>query len=205
MTKIWRGFLLILAQATDRELAKMVEFLKAVNRILRSKLPRRVDVTPTERRHLIKLGKPLGTKIRELISIVSMRTFHRWLKAEGASERIAESSSKGGRPKTPTDVRTLVLRMANENGWGFGRILGELKKLGITISKTTVKKILRANGFDLGPKRGQGTWADFVERHAKTLWACDFSRRKSGPRAVSSTTLSCFSFTSGRAELLWPA
>lgn len=178
MTTIWKGFLLLLAKATDCELAKMVEFLKAENQILRSKLPKRVDVTPAEKQKLIKLGKPLGTKIRELISIVCMRTFQRWLKAEKTGTPNETQSSNGGRPKTPIDVRALVLRMAKENGWGFGRIVGELKKLGITIGKTTVKEILRENGYDLGPKRGQGTWAEFVERHAKTLWACDFFQKK---------------------------
>ena len=34
-----------------------------------------------------------------------------------------------------------------------------------------MKAILREHGFDLGPKRGAGTWSDFIERHAKTLWA----------------------------------
>jgi putative transposase len=37
-----------------------------------------------------------------------------------------------------------------------------------------VANILREAGFDPGPKRGEGTWSDFVQRHAKTLWACDF-------------------------------
>ncbi|MEY4384744.1 MAG: hypothetical protein RLY20_27 [Verrucomicrobiota bacterium] len=50
MTAIWRSFLLVLAQATDRELARMVEYLKAENRILRSKLPERIDVTNAEKR-----------------------------------------------------------------------------------------------------------------------------------------------------------
>jgi hypothetical protein len=33
---------------------------------------------------------------------------------------------------------------------------------------------LRDNGFEPGPKRGRGTWHDFIERHFKTLWATDF-------------------------------
>lgn len=178
MMTIWKGFLLLLAKATDRELAKIVEFLKTENQILRSKLPKRVDVTPAEKRELIELGKPLGTKIRDLISIVCLRTFQRWLKAEEHRAPAGTPSTTGGRPKTTIDVRTLVLRMAKENGWGFGRIVGELNKLGISIGKTTVKEILRENGLDLGPKRGRGTWAEFVERHAKTLWACDFFQKK---------------------------
>ena len=48
--------------------------------------------------------------------------------------------------------------MAKDNGWGLGRILGELKKLGIySVCKTTIRTILKEHGFDPGPKRGKGT------------------------------------------------
>jgi putative transposase len=44
----------------------------------------------------------------------------------------------------------LVLRLARENQrWGYQRIAGELHGLGITVSATTVRKILRQAG--LGP------------------------------------------------------
>jgi putative transposase len=67
------------------------------------------------------------------------------------------------------------LKLAYENGWGYARVPGELKKLGIrTVSKTTVANILREAGLDPGLKRGEGTWDEFVKRHASTLWACDF-------------------------------
>lgn len=33
--------------------------------------------------------------------------------------------------------------------------------------------ILKANGLDPGPRRGPGTWSDFLRRHAATLWASD--------------------------------
>ena len=65
--------------------------------------------------------------------------------------------------------------MAKESGWGYRRIFGELKKLGINfISRSTISRILIENGFDPGPIRGKGTWHDFVQRHIKTLWATDF-------------------------------
>ena len=35
-------------------------------------------------------------------------------------------------------------------------------------------RIIKENGLDPGPKRGEGTWHDFVQRHLRTLWACDF-------------------------------
>ena len=45
------------------------------------------------------------------------------------------------------DIEQLVCRMARENEWGYGRIQGELKKLDIEISKTSVANILRRNGL----------------------------------------------------------
>jgi putative transposase len=41
-----------------------------------------------------------------------------------------------------------------------------------------VRNILLENGFELGPKRGPGTWVEFIKIHAKTLWACDFFSKK---------------------------
>jgi putative transposase len=65
--------------------------------------------------------------------------------------------------------------MATDTGWGYRRIHGELLKLGIrSISASTVARILKEHGFEPGPKRGYGTWHEFVQRHLKTLWACDF-------------------------------
>jgi putative transposase len=68
--------------------------------------------------------------------------------------------------------------LARENGWGFTRILGELKKLGIRVCRSTVINILKEHGLDPGPKRGEGSWADFIQRHLRTLWACDFFTKR---------------------------
>jgi putative transposase len=48
--------------------------------------------------------------------------------------------------------------------------MGELKKLGIKPpSRNTVKAILRENGLEPGPKRGEGMWDEFLKMHAATL------------------------------------
>ena len=74
-----------------------------------------------------------------------------------------------GRPRTPEDIRELVLRIARETGWGYTRILGELKKLGIhNVGKTTVRNILKGAGLDPGPNRGAGSWDEFHRIHAQT-------------------------------------
>jgi len=49
-----------------------------------------------------------------------------------------------GRPPIDPEVRELVLRIARENPrWGCVRIKGELAKLGIQISATTIRNLLR--------------------------------------------------------------
>jgi putative transposase len=55
-----------------------------------------------------------------------------------------------GRPPINPDTRELVLRLARQNPrWGYQRIVGELNGLGLTVSATTVRKIL--SGGNLGP------------------------------------------------------
>jgi putative transposase len=168
----------MLANATDRALARQVQYFNAENRILRDKLPKRITVTAAERQYLLKYGKPLGKAMRALITIVSPRTFARWLSGETATPKGRKPTGPG-RPKTPEDIHALVLRLARENPWGYTRILGELKKLGVNkISRSTVIKILKENGLEPGPRRGEGTWEDFLKRHRDTLWACDFFSKK---------------------------
>lgn len=183
MTRLYQRFLLLLASATDRELATHVQYLKEENRILRSKLPARITVTPQERQRLVRFGLAVGTAIKELIAIVSPRTFLRWV--HGSTPRTAAKPRKPGRPRTAEAIRDLVLRIAHETGWGYTRILGELKKLGPrSVSRTTVVNILREAGLDPGPKRGEGTWSEFhtapagiVGLNAVGTWATNLASR----------------------------
>ena len=92
-----------------------------------------------------------------------------------AGEGEVPAKRKPGRPRTPEQIRKIVLRIARETGFGFVRILGELKKLGIGgVSRSTVVNILKQAGLPIGPARGEQTWDQFLKAHAKTLWACDF-------------------------------
>jgi len=169
------SLLVLLTQATDRELARIVRYLVEENRILRARLPERINVTRKERNRLLRFGRDLGSTIRQVVHIVSPSTFLRWIREESKTRKKRTASR--GRPKTAADIRELILLMAKENA--CTRIMGELKKLGIKPpSRNTVKKILKAAGFEPGPRRGEGTWDEFLFRHAKTLVQCDFLSRK---------------------------
>jgi putative transposase len=80
-----------------------------------------------------------------------------------------------GRPPIDGEVRELVLRLARENtSWGYVRIVGELRKLGIEVSATLVRNVLRTAGVPPAPQRGQLDWRSFLRQHAATTLACDF-------------------------------
>ncbi len=178
MAKIFHPLLALIASATDRELAKYIEYLKQENKILRARLPKQIHTTTRERETLLKFGKQLGQAINELITIVSPSTFLRWVREVNGS-KAKPANPKGGQRK-PREIRELVIEIAKTTGFGYTRIIGELRKLGIkNISRQTVRNILKEHGIEPGPDRTSDSWTEFLNRHGETLWGCDFFSVKS--------------------------
>jgi len=66
----------------------------------------------------------------------------------------------------------LIKQMAKDNRrWGAKRIVGELAKLGIRVSKPTVQKYIQ-QVREAEPQNQN--WATFLRNHASQIWACDF-------------------------------
>ncbi len=166
----------LFANSSKRQLEQQLAWYKRENKILRNKLPKRITITRQERQLLLKFGKPLGKDIRQLITIVHPNTFLRWVREE--SKNNTEPVARGRR-RTALAIRRLICKLARENDWGYGRIVGELKKLGIhSVSASTVRNVLRNRGLEPSPERRGSTWNEFVKRHASTLWQCDFFSQK---------------------------
>jgi transposase InsO family protein len=80
-----------------------------------------------------------------------------------------------GRPPISREVWELVLRLARENpSWGYLRIVGELRKLGVAISATSVRNILARAGLPPAPQRDRQSWRTFLRTHGGSILACDF-------------------------------
>lgn len=117
MTNVFQSLLLVIAGATQKELARQVKCLKVENQILRSKLPKRITVTLKERNRLVKFAKKLGGKVlRQLTTIVAPSTILGWIRAD---KKQKPKKRKRGRPNTPEQIRDLILLMAKENQWGY--------------------------------------------------------------------------------------
>ncbi|MBS0208873.1 MAG: transposase [Planctomycetes bacterium] len=176
MLKFYHALVAFLSQAARQEVARTLQYYRQEALTYRELCPKHYRLSPRQRQRILKYGLPLGPRIKDVITIVSPRTFARW--ASGETKSVGKSA-RTGRPRTAAETVQLILRLARETGWGYTRILGELKKLGIRkLARSTVINVLRAGGFDPGPKRGEGTWSEFIERHAATLWQCDFFSKK---------------------------
>jgi len=177
MRNIYRSLWLLVAGATQKQLARDLRFALIEIELMRPRLPKRILLTPQERRRLVRFGTNLGGALDKLCTIVHPDTLRRWIREEKKHRKLVPA--KAGRRRTAEQIRKLILKLAKDNNWGYTRILGELKKLGImSVSRNTVKNILKENGFDPGPKRGVGTWDEFLKLHAATLWQCDFFTKK---------------------------
>ncbi len=173
MNGIFHPLLALIASVTDRQLARYVEFLKEENEILRTRIPSQAHTKPAERERLLKLGKPLGRAIDELITIVTPGTFYRWVRDEKNGK--PKTKNRKGVQRKPKEIRELVIKVAKTTGFGLTRIFGELRKLGIKkISRQTIRNILKEEKIEPGPDRSSDNWDNFIKRHGATLWAADF-------------------------------
>ena len=114
-------------------------------------------------------------QFRSLIRIFQPETVFGWHRALVKRKWTHPRKSKVGRPPTKDKVKALVVRLAQENYWGYGKIKGELLKLGVKLSLTTIGNILRAKGILPAPVRaGSIGWKTLMSHYREQLLACDF-------------------------------
>jgi putative transposase len=148
--------------------------------VLREKLGKgRILLNDDQCRRLAVKGKLLGRKaLRELTIIVTPDTIMRWHRELVAKKwDFSHLRKRIGRPRTKQEKVELILRMAEENpSWGYDRIQGALKNLGVVLSDTTVGNILREHGIEPAPeRRKKTTWKTFLKAHWDVLAAADFT------------------------------
>ena len=128
--------------------------------------------TPGDRMVLATLAKLLP-RDRWKIFLVTPSTRVRWHRE--LIHRRWTYPNTGGRRGLDPEVVELVLRLARENGrWGYLRIAGECRKLGVTVSATSVRTILRRHRLGPAPRRGDPSWTEFLRIQAAGTFACDF-------------------------------
>jgi transposase InsO family protein len=108
---------------------------------------------------------------RAALVIVQPRTVIVWQHKRFRDHwRRLSHQGKLGRPPVAKEIRGLICKMSATNPtWGSPRIMGELRKLGIEVAKSTVEKYRTCRCKPPSP-----TWRTFLANHAKDLVSIDF-------------------------------
>src|SRR6266851_589282 len=136
--------------------------------VLRRKSPKRLAFGNVDRLVFTALYR-VAPGVLDALKILNPQTVIRWHRAGFQAYWRWKSRARGGRPKTPADIRQLIRAMSIANPlWGAPRIHGELLKLGIDVGQTTVAKYM-ARGRE-PPSQG---WKIFLRIHADGIASMD--------------------------------
>ncbi|ABK43646.1 hypothetical protein Mmc1_1131 [Magnetococcus marinus MC-1] len=153
-----------------------IRLLKAQIRILQARVPtQRIAPSPEEKSELLRLGAACDHNVANLMKVVKPATYRRWLNQSNKGQPFKPL----GRPRLTQELRDTAIRMAKENIlWGYRRIAGELKKLGLYAGATTVKRILSEAGIHPTPEKEKKKppldWMTFIAAHIESIVATDF-------------------------------
>src|ERR1700674_4894403 len=136
--------------------------------VLRRRSPQRLTFSSIDRLVFAGLYR-LAPGVLDALKIVRPETVIRWHRAGFRAYWRWKSRPRGGRPKTPLEVRQLIRKMSLANPlWGAPRIHGELLKLGIDVGQTTVAKYMARGRRP--PSQG---WKTFLHNHADGIASMD--------------------------------
>jgi len=159
----WQLMVMFLISWINRQQQEVIEYLRTENAVLREKLgKKRILLTDDQRRRLAVKGKVLCRKVLDKVgTLFTPDTILRWRrKLIAAKWDYSDRKKKPGRPRIRQVIVDLTLQFAKENPTrGFGRIQGELSKVGYQICDSTVAQILKANGIEPALFRKRtGSW-----------------------------------------------
>jgi putative transposase len=128
---------------------------------------------PADRALLAAATFHLPRRLRDA-RLVTPRTLFRWHRAL-VRRKWRQPGGRRGRPPLSAEARELVLRLARENPrWGHRRICGELAKLGLRVSPTSIRRLLARAKLEPAPRRSGPSWRKFLQSQAASIVACDF-------------------------------
>ena len=172
-----------LVRMTPDEKDMEILLLRQQLMIVRRKQKRGPNISQFEKVMLITLFTPLSEVKRSTRSYIERHillfkpdTILRWHRELVRKKwTFINRENHGGRPPLDAEVEALIVRLAQENNWGAGKIQGELQKLGYRVSDTTILNILRRHDIPPQPEREQSSsWQTFLNHYKDYILACDF-------------------------------
>jgi putative transposase len=115
-------------------------------------------------------------QLRNILRIVQPETVLGWNHDLVRRKGSYVHRNKGGRPKMAQELERMILRLARENPrWGYGKLEGELLKLGCEASCTAIRNVLKRHIIVPAPVRsGSVGWRRLMTHCKEQILACDF-------------------------------
>jgi transposase InsO family protein len=125
---------------------------------------------------LKKRGRLTTSQLGSVIRVFKPETVIGWHRELVRRKWTQTSANRGGRPPISKELSELIVQLAEENTrWGYGKIAGELQKLGYEVSESTVRNVLKAHDILPAPVRfGSIGWRTLMTHYKDQLLACDF-------------------------------
>ena len=169
---------------TDQDKDVEILLLRQQLHILQRKQPHPPRISRWEKLTLLVLaGKltALTTRARarlgQVILLFKPDTLLKWHRELVRRKWTFQRAARRGRPPVSPELAALILRLATENPtWGYGKVEGELGKLGYDVGRSTIKAVLKRQHVPPAPERvKQGSsWRTFLAHHKDEILACDF-------------------------------
>ena len=137
--------------------------------VLQANAPRHLRLKRSDRVLWLFLSR-FWSGWRPCLKIVQPATVIAWHRRAFAWYWTRKSRRRPGRPEVSAEIRDLICRMSRANPlWGAPRIHGELLKLGITVTQSTVAKYPQRRR-----KPPSQTWRTFLTNQVEQIASIDF-------------------------------
>ena len=118
------------------------------------------------------------TRLCEVMRLFQPETVLKWHR-ELVRRKWTYTRTVKPRGNAPLDaaLEALIVQLARENPrFGYKKLVGELRKLGCRVGRSTVRDVLKRHNISPAPERGRASsnWRTFLTSHKSALLATDF-------------------------------
>lgn len=143
--------LIWLSRRAEQDKDLEILLLRQQLRILQRKQLQSPRISRWEKLTLVLLAHklpPRATSARaglsQVVLLFKPETLLKWHRELVRRKWTFTKTARRGRPPTSPEIEALIVQMAKENpAWGYGKLEGELGKLGYQIGRSTIRDVLK--------------------------------------------------------------